>query len=375
MILEHQIASRQVGSTFKPLLYTLAVTDAGYNPETQIAGGPLTLGGKTISTGGGSMAYCLAKSLNGAAWHLMALVGVKRTIEFAQLCGIKTAIPPYPSIALGAAEIPLLEMLRAYTMFPNKGMNTEPIIITRIEDKDGNLLQDFTAETKQVINENDAYTMVKMMEGVVDFGTARSLANYNIPVKKAGKTGTTQDNTDGWYMGYTPELLAGTWVGCDDPFIRIYAGTSGGNEMALPKWGYFMNKVYNDRSLGYGTLADFEQPAQMANNPIYADQNFKRIATQGDSSVYPEDQGNGAAGDFVDPATTGADIPLESQFNAPRKDTGTKNKIKPEALPVNPKKTEDPKGGKAILPPAAVEDKNKKAPKPSAPKATKTNDY
>ena len=374
---DHVTASRQVGSTFKPLLYTLAVTDAGYTPETQISGGPLTMSGKTISSGGGSMAYCLAKSLNGAAWHLMALVGVKRTIEFAQLCGIKTPLPFYPSIALGAAEIPILEMLRSYTMFPNKGFNTEPIIINRIEDKDGNLLQEFIPETKQVINENDAYTMVKMMEGVVDFGTARSLANYNIPVKKAGKTGTTQNNTDGWYMGYTPELLAGTWVGCDDPFIRIYAGTSGGNEMALPKWGYFMKKVYNDKSLGYGKLTDFEQPADMANNPIYADQNFKNIATQGDGIADPEDQnqGNGDAVDFIDSATTSADIPVESQFSTEKKDTGTKNKIKPEALPTNPKKTEEPKGGKAILPPAALEDKNKKAPKPSTPKATKTNDY
>ena len=110
---DHITASRQVGSTFKPLLYTLAVTDAGYTPQTYIPGGPLTLGGKTISTGGGTMAYCLAKSLNGAAWHLMAVIGVRRTIEFAQQCGIIAKLPPYPSIALGTAEIPMLQMLQA----------------------------------------------------------------------------------------------------------------------------------------------------------------------------------------------------------------------------------------------------------------------
>jgi penicillin-binding protein 1A len=140
---DHITAKRQVGSTFKPLLYTLAVTDAGYNPQTYISGGPLTLGGKTISTGGGTMAYCLAKSLNGAAWHLMGMIGVKRTIEFAEQCGIKSKLPPYPSIALGSAEIPMLEMLQSYTMFPNKGFNTPPVFVTRIEDKDGNIIHEF----------------------------------------------------------------------------------------------------------------------------------------------------------------------------------------------------------------------------------------
>jgi penicillin-binding protein 1A len=102
------------------------------------------------------MAYCLAKSLNGAAWHLMAVIGVKRTIEFAQQCGVTVNIPPYPSIALGAAEIPMMQMLQAYTMFPNKGYNTEPVYLTRIEDKNGNLLHEFpVAQSKQVIGEVD----------------------------------------------------------------------------------------------------------------------------------------------------------------------------------------------------------------------------
>jgi len=355
---DHVTTKRQVGSTFKPLLYSIAVQDAGYTPQTYIQGGPLTLGGKTISGGGGTMVYCLSRSLNAAAWHLMGLIGVKRTIEFAQSCGIKTKLPPYPSIALGAAEIPMLEMLQGYTMFPNKGYNTEPQFIARIEDKNGNLLQEFSSETKQVLNENDAYTMVTIMKEVVRSGTGRSLNNYNIPAEKAGKTGTTNGNTDGWFIGYTPELLAGTWVGCDDPFIRIYAGTSGGNEMALPKWGYFMNKVYADKKLPYGNQLKFEEPAAFANDPIYADESMARLAKQGDSLQY-EDQGNGAADDYMD---------------APESDYGTDNTPVTEtpAKKDSAKKTEKKEVKPAVTTPAAKpDDKNKKSEKPK----TKGDDY
>ncbi len=323
---DHVTASRQVGSTFKPLLYTLAVTDAGYTPETYIPGGPLTLGGKTISTGGGTMAYCLAKSLNGAAWHLMGTIGVKRTIEFAQQCGIIAKLPPYPSIALGAAEIPMLEMLQSYTMFPNKGYNTPPVYLTRIEDKDGNLLQEFPiSQSKEVIGESDAYTMVKLMQGVVDFGTARRINSYSIPVQKAGKTGTTNSNTDGWFIGYTPELLAGTWVGCEDPFIPIYTSNSGGAEMSAPKWGLFMSHVYADRRLNYGKIKEFEQPAELRNNPIYAESNFANIATSGDS--LDADVQNAGADEFMGSDMT--DGLTDEKQKKPGADTG---KPKPKAV-------------------------------------------
>ncbi len=297
---DHVTAQRQVGSTFKPILYTLAVTDAGYTPETQISGAPLTLGGKTISSGGGgTMANCLAFSRNVAAWHLMATVGVSRTIEFSKQIGIKANLPPYPSIALGTADIPMMQMLQAYTMFPNKGYNTEPIYVNRIEDKNGNLLYEFPlAQSKQVIGEADAYTMVKIMEGVVEIGTAKGLNAYDIPVKKAGKTGTTDNNTDGWFIGYTPELLAGTWVGCGDPFIPIYSSNAGGSEMAAPKWGIFMSKVYADKKIVFARQKDFDEPAELANNPIYADLNFSDIVRKGDSLT--EENGNGNANEYVE---------------------------------------------------------------------------
>jgi penicillin-binding protein 1A len=284
---DHVTTQRQVGSTFKPLLYTLAVQDAGYTPGTYIPGGPLTLEGKTISTGGGTMAYCLAHSINGAAWHLMSVIGVKRTIEFAQECGIKVDLPPYPSLALGVAEVPLLQLLRAYTMFPNKGYNTSPVYITRIEDKDGNVLQQFETETKDVISEADAYTMVQLMQGVVQYGTGHSLVNYNIPVQKAGKTGTTNGATDGWFVGYTPELLAGSWVGCDDQFLKIYSGTSGGNEMALPNWGLFMAKVYGDKQLAYGKITQFAVPANFANST--SPDSLNHLFHEGDSTKPGDD--------------------------------------------------------------------------------------
>ena len=292
---DHITAKRQVGSTFKPLLYTLAVTDAGYTPSTYIEGGPLTLSGKTISTRGGTMANCLAWSVNGAAWHLMAVIGVKRTIEFAEACGIKTKLPPYPSIALGAAEIPMLEMLQAFTMFPNKGYNTTPVYLNRIEDKNGNLLQDFPlAQSKQVIGEADAYTMVKMMQGVIAIGTARRINSYNIPVEKAGKTGTTNGNTDGWFIGYTPELLAGTWVGCEDPFIPIYQNNGGGAEMSAPNWGLFMSKIYATKKLDYGKVTKFTEPADMKDDPINA-QPINDLINKGDSL---QENVDNDAGDF-----------------------------------------------------------------------------
>src|SRR5690606_15949632 len=136
-----------------------------------------------------------------------------KTVEFAHTVGIKSPIPEVPSIALGSADLQLIEMLRAYTMYPNRGFSTQPILLTRIEDRNGNVLESFQAESKQVISETDAYSMVRMMQGVMDFGTGGSMRwRFGINSQMAGKTGTTNDNTDGWFIGYTPQLLAGVWV-------------------------------------------------------------------------------------------------------------------------------------------------------------------
>ncbi len=348
---DHVTTNRQVGSTFKPLVYTLAVQDAGYTPETYIPGGPLTLGGKTISTGGGTCAYCLARSINGCAWHLIAQVGVKRTIEFAQQCGIKAKMPPYYSIALGTAEIPMIEMLQAYTMFPNRGFNTAPTFVTRIEDKNGNLIFEFPlAKSTQVIGEADAYTMVKMMQGVIREGTAKRLNNYRIPCEKAGKTGTTNGNTDGWFIGYTPTLLAGTWVGCEDPFIPIYQDNAGGAEMAAPAWGNFMQKVYADKK--YETLTsqkEFSVPMELKNDPVLADAEFYKALQKGDKPT--DDNGNllpAEIQEYLPDDVISSDPPLLTDTNKtgiPSKNP-EKNKEQNKKEPTNTKAVETKKDKK-----------------------------
>jgi penicillin-binding protein 1A len=373
---DHITAKRQVGSTIKPLIYTLAVQDAGYELSTPIEGGSAKYGTGYYTGGGGNFASCLAYSKNIASIRLTNLVGVKRVIEFAHICGISVDIPVVSSVALGIPEVPMLEMLRAYTMFPNMSNNTEPILVTRIEDKAGNLLEQFQSKTKQVISEGSAYTMVKAMQGVVQFGTAKSLNSYAIPVQKAGKTGTTNNNADGWFIGYTPELLAGTWVGCEDPFLQVYSGTSGGNEMAAPKWGLFMSKVYADKKLGYGKIKEFEKPAILKNEEISADIDYgAQLFSKGNSSGgnINEDEGNGNANDFImeDPPageteTSSEIVPIESEIKNPPADTNT----------VKPKKPED----KAIVKPVSpalkpADDKTKPAKPADKTKPAGTNDY
>ena len=364
---DHITAKRQVGSTIKPLIYTLAVQDAGYELSTDIPGGSVMYGGVMKPFGGGgTFAYCLAHSKNVASVRLTNLVGVKRVIEFAHTCGITVDIPPVTSVALGIPEVPMLEMMRAYTMFPNMSNNTEPILVTRIEDKSGNVLQQFQAENKQVISEASAYTMVQAMQGVIQFGTARSLNSYNIPVQKAGKTGTTNSNADGWFIGYTPELLAGTWVGCEDPFIRIYAGTGGGSEMAAPKWGLFMSKVYADKKLGYGKIKEFAKPAIMKNQEISAEEDWAKLFNSGDSTTV--DEGNGDASDFImdDPAIDKEPteiIPIESEI----KNAADTNKQK------KPEEKKDIKTATPAIKPG--DDKNKVVKPGDKTKPAPANDY
>ncbi len=355
---DHVTQLRQVGSTIKPYLYTLAVDEAGYTPETVIPGGSLTLGGKTITGGAGTVAYCLAHSKNVAAWRLIGQIGVKRFIEFLRSCNIDAKLEPYYSIGLGAAEIPLIQMLQGYTMFPNKGLNAEAIFMTRIEDKSGNMLQEFNSTAKQVISETDAYTMVKLMQGVIQFGTAKTLNRYKIPVEKAGKTGTTNNNADGWFIGYTPELLAGTWVGCDDPFIRIYANNAGGAEMSAPKWGIFMSKVYADKKIGYGKIEKFEKPIELSNDPIYADVNMDRFFHEGDSTAV--DEGNGDANDFFNTP--------EPPDNGPVEKIDIESEI-PKSVLTDTGKSKKPETKKGTTSPAIKPEEKKPAAKPKA------NDY
>jgi len=288
---------RQVGSTFKPILYTVGVMN-GYTPETVFPGGPINMGEKVITGTGGPMAICLAYSKNPGAAYLINQVGVQRTIDFAKECGIKSKIPPYPSIALGSADISLYEMIQAYTMFPGRGFNVKPYFIDRIEDRNGNVLASFHAESKEVISEADAYVMTKMMQGVVDFGTGRAIrSSFGVTGELAGKTGTTNDNADGWFIGFSPQLLSGVWVGCDDPFLRLL-NTTGGAQMAMPAWAYYYQQVFNDKKLNIDPQSKFVVPENLNNEAIYD----YEVLTRGEQPPPAEGQdiGSGNSSDYID---------------------------------------------------------------------------
>jgi penicillin-binding protein 1A len=264
---------RQVGSTIKPLLYCLAV-DNGTSPCATISAAPVYFPSikKTYDAGGASkgamsMRNGLAHSINNIALNIINITGVKPFIDFAHKCGITSNLEPYPSIALGAGDISLLEMVRAYSMFPNAGINTKPMYITKIEDRNGNLLASFVPEQKEIISDATAYAMVRMMQGVVDFGTGQRMrSRYGIQSEMGGKTGTTNNQADAWFMGYTPQLVAGVWVGCDDRFLRFSSTALGqGSAAALPVYAYFFQKVYADKTLGIDKNAKFVRPASLAN--------------------------------------------------------------------------------------------------------------
>ncbi|MFZ9262511.1 MAG: penicillin-binding protein 1A [Chitinophagaceae bacterium] len=326
---------RQVGSTFKPLLYTLGVKN-GFKPETELPSGPIDMGGKMIDGTGGPMAVCLAFSKNPGAVYLINTLGVKKTIEFAKECGIVNNIPPYPSIALGSADLSLIEMVQAFSMFPGRGFNVKPYYITRIEDRNGNVLASFRTQTKEVISESEAYVMTKMLQGVVDFGTGSSLRwAYGVNNEVAGKTGTTNDNADGWFIGFSPQLLSGVWVGCDDPFLRMLY-TAGGSQMAMPAWAYYYQQVFNDRSLNIDPNARFSPPANMQSEMLFNLDSLKNT----DEILPIEGEENFKADELVEiPISTGKEkVVTESQkFEDPTLPGGL-----PKPAPLTPTEQQKP---------------------------------
>lgn len=264
---------RQVGSTIKPLLYTLAV-DNGYSPCSSVSTAPQQFAGqaKPYDAGGSkygsmSMKSALALSVNNASLYLLNQISISSFIDFAHKCGISSNIEQVPSIALGVSDISLYEMLWAYTMFPNRGINTQPLFITRIEDKTGNTLANFTPVQKEIINAQTAYKMVLMMKGVTEIGTAQRLRyRYGLTGEMAGKTGTTNNQADAWFIGYTPQLLAGAWVGCDDRFLRFSStGQGQGAAAALPIWAYFFKKLFADNKSGIVATSKFVEPPDFNN--------------------------------------------------------------------------------------------------------------
>jgi penicillin-binding protein 1A len=261
---------RQIGSTFKPFVYTVAI-DNGWSPcyaapNQQVSfpayGGwtPKNSDGKyggfqTLMTG-------LARSTNCITAFLMKQIGPRPVVEMAHKMGISAQIDPFPSICLGTADISVFEMVGAYSTFANKGFTSKPIFVTRIEDKYGNVIKEFVDQQTEVISDQTAYVMNQMLQGVVKSGTAQRLRNkYKIEGPLAGKTGTTNDHTDAWFIGLTPKLIAGVWTGCDDKFLHFYNMMFGqGASSALPIWAYFFQKVHANPSLKISPNDQFPVP-------------------------------------------------------------------------------------------------------------------
>jgi penicillin-binding protein 1A len=272
---------RQVGSAIKPLLYCQAMEERGFTPETPVVDVQQNFGGdkfvpatgKTCTGRTVTMASALAWSRNCATAYIMKQVGPVQFSNFLSQINIPTDVEPHPSIALGSCDLSLYEMLWGYTIFPGNGFSTKPYYISRIEDRNGNVIKrfDYTLNRKEAISEVTAYQMTKMMEGPVTKGTAGGLMYRLGAAEMGGKTGTTNENSDFWFMGYVPQLLAGSWVGCDDRFIRLESSAFYGGSVARPIWEAFFKKVYADKSLGIDKDAVFPKPAELLNEVNSAD--------------------------------------------------------------------------------------------------------
>jgi penicillin-binding protein 1A len=249
---------RQPGSSFKPFVYAVAVNN-GYSPGYQISNDPLSvnMGGKMWSPKGGgtggmvSMRVAIEKSINVVAVRTaMELAPIDKVIELAHKMGIKSELPNFLSLALGVGEVTPLEMTNAYGTFDNEGIWVEPIAITKIEDRNGNVIEEVVPETREVMSEETAYIMTDMMEGVVNDGTASSIRQF-FHRPAAGKTGTSQSFTDAWFVGYTPQFVAGCWLGFDDARVKFGGAYGQGGKAAAPIWGRFMKLLYSDEEFDF----------------------------------------------------------------------------------------------------------------------------
>ena len=259
---------RQVGSTFKPFVYATAIMNLGMTPCSTVSNATFSERGYTVPGRGGNptLKQALANSLNPVAVRLMDMAGSDNVIKLARDLGVTEEIPRGQlAVALGSSDITIYEMLGAYSTFGNFGNYVKPEMIWRIEDANGRVIKEVKNETKEVMNEKYAYTMVDLMMGVTKFGTASGeLRRLGVPesVEIAGKTGTTQNNSDGWFMGITPNLATGVWVGWEDRATHFFStGEGQGARMALPIWGIFMKKVWADKSLGILPEDKFIKPS------------------------------------------------------------------------------------------------------------------
>ena len=267
------LGRRQVGSTIKPFLYSLAMengfTPCDYAPNRQqtyiVAGRPWTPRNVSHARYGQMvpLKWGLAQSNNWISAYLMSKLNPNQFVQILHDFGIHNPdIHPSLSLCLGPCEVSVSEMVSAYTVFANHGIRTAPMFVSRIEDNEGNTIATFQPRMNEVIGAANAMKMLTMLMGVVDNGTAGRLRyRYNFQGQIGAKTGTTNNNSDGWFIGFTPQLVSGCWVGGEDRDIHFDRGQMGqGATMALPIWAIFMKKVYADRSLGIDPMAKFDLP-------------------------------------------------------------------------------------------------------------------
>ncbi len=243
-------AYRQTGSCFKPFVYTAAV-EWGMTPDTTVSGAPISIGpwkphnyDGSLGNGDLPLRTALAKSMNIPAVHLLQTVGIQTGAQMVRRFGIKVPMAPYLSSALGATEVPLDQMVSAYSAFPNKGVRVEPHMVRRVLDRDGAVLEEWEKTTYKVMNEYVALTMVSMMRGVVEGGTATAAQSLGVQI--AGKTGTVNDHTDVWFIGYTPTYVTGVWMGYPGRKKDLGSNMTGGVG-ALPFFNDFMKTFLKDK--------------------------------------------------------------------------------------------------------------------------------
>ncbi|MFW6019955.1 MAG: penicillin-binding protein 1A [Bacteroidales bacterium] len=272
---DHVVSSRrQVGSTFKPFVYALAMEELGYHPCMKVPNVPVTFelpdGTKWTPKNSDdkkegemvTLKYALANSINYISAYLMKRVSPQGVINLARKMGVTSPIDPVPAIALGTPDLSVYELVGALSTFANQGVHIEPMFITRIEDKNGNVLESFIPEQNEAMSREAAYRMIELLKGVVDHGTGRRLRfRYNFENPIAGKTGTTDNNSDGWFIGLTPDLVTGVWVGGEERsvhFRRTYYGQ--GANTGLPIWAIFMKSLYDDPTIKMAK-GDFDKPS------------------------------------------------------------------------------------------------------------------
>ncbi len=263
---------RQVGSTFKPFVYATAIMKLGMTPCSTVSNATYTKGSWRVLGSGGSLTLrdALAHSKNPVAIRLIEMTGVKSVVQLARDLGVSEEIPNEYAVALGSSDITIYEMLGAYSTFANYGNYIKPEMIWRIEDANGRVIKEVKPALKEVMNELYAYTMIDLMKGVSEYGTAAGeLGRRGVPkgTEIAAKTGTTDNNSDGWFMGITPNLATGVWVGWEDRAAHFAStGEGQGAKMALPIWAIFMKKVWADEELGISPEDKFVKPSNWTGN-------------------------------------------------------------------------------------------------------------